>query len=223
MAGNLLYAANKAFTPKKEEPYKILKVPYSQYARIEGDFRYYFTLKKGQALVTRAFAGFGIPFGNADVLPYVKQFFGGGNQSLRAWGYKAIGPGGFDTRNADFILDQTGNIKLEGNVEYRFDIYKFLKGAAFIDMGNIWNLQSDTSQPLGNFDPKRFWGEIAVGAGLGLRLDFSYFIIRVDAAVPIHDPSYPKGERWTFDKINFSSREMRKQFLGINIGIGYPF
>ncbi|MBK9633596.1 MAG: BamA/TamA family outer membrane protein [Bacteroidetes bacterium] len=223
VAGNLLYAANKAFTPKKEEPYKILKVPYSQYARIEGDFRYYFTLKKGQALVTRAFAGFGIPFGNADVLPYVKQFFGGGNQSLRAWGYKAIGPGGFDTRNADFILDQTGNIKLEGNVEYRFDIYKFLKGAAFIDMGNIWNLQSDTSQPLGNFDPKRFWGEIAVGAGLGLRLDFSYFIIRVDAAVPIHDPSYPKGERWTFDKINFSSREMRKQFLGINIGIGYPF
>ncbi|MBK7505163.1 MAG: hypothetical protein IPI52_08915 [Bacteroidetes bacterium] len=77
MAGNLLYAANKAFTPKKEEPYKILKVPYSQYARIEGDFRYYFTLKKGQAIVTRAFAGLGIPFGNADVLPYVKQFFGG--------------------------------------------------------------------------------------------------------------------------------------------------
>lgn len=223
VAGNLLYATNKIVTPKKEEPYKILKIPYSQYARIEGDFRYYFNFRKGQALVTRAYAGFGVPYGNADVLPYIKQFFGGGNQSLRAWGYKAIGPGGFDTRNADFILDQTGNIKLEGNLEYRFDIYKFLKGAAFIDMGNIWNLQSDTSQPLGNFSPKRFWTEIAVGAGLGLRLDFNYFIIRVDAAVPIRDPSYPKNERWTFDKISFSSKENRKQFLGINIGIGYPF
>ena len=223
VAGNLLYLTNKAFTPKIESPYKIFKIPYSQYARIEGDFRYYFNLKKEQAIVTRVFGGLGIPYGNADVLPYVKQFFGGGNQSLRAWGYKSIGPGGFDTRNADFTLDQTGNLKLEGNIEYRFNIYKFLKGAAFVDMGNIWNLKSDTAQPLGNFDLKRFWGEMAIGAGLGLRLDFNYFIIRVDAAVPLHDPSYAKGNRWTFDKINFSSRDARKQFLGINIGIGYPF
>lgn len=222
LSGNILFAGNKLFTPKKETPYEIIKIPYSQFARIEGDFRYYFNFNKKQTLVTRVFAGIGVPYGNAEVLPYVKQFFGGGSQSLRAWRYKTIGPGGFDTKNADFILDQTGNMKLEANVEYRFDIYKVLKGAIFADMGNIWSLKADTSRPLGNFDIKRFTKEIGVGIGLGLRIDFNYFIIRFDAAAPIRDPSYPDDDRWMFNKYN-NFRNFWRNYLTRNLGIGYPF
>ena len=120
--------------------------------------------------------------------------------SARAWRTGQLD--GFDTKNADFILDQTGNMKLEANVEYRFDIYKVLKGAIFADMGNIWSLKADTSRPLGNFDIKRFTKEIGVGIGLGLRIDFNYFIIRFDAAAPIRDPSYPDDDRWMFNKYN---------------------
>lgn len=223
LAGNitgLLTGANV----KKDKEKSIFGVPFSQYAKIENDFRFYHKFNEKTSLATRAIAGVAYPYGNSEYIPFSRQFFSGGSNSVRAFRARTLGPGSFDPRTIPegFYFDQSGDVKLELNAEYRANLYKFLNVAVFADAGNVWLVNEDTDRPGAKFS-KEFLSEIAVGAGVGLRLDFSILILRLDLAMPLRVPYYERGDRWTFDKINFGDSNWRKDNLILNIAIGYPF
>ncbi|WP_294326109.1 BamA/TamA family outer membrane protein [uncultured Chryseobacterium sp.] len=209
---------------KEDKEKKIFGIPFSQYAKIENDFRFYHKFTEKSSLATRLIAGIAYPYGNSEFVPFSKQFFSGGSNSIRAFRARTLGPGSFDPRTLiqGTYFDQSGDIKLELNAEYRANLYKFLNAAVFVDAGNIWLLNSDSNRPGAKFS-KDFLNEIAVGAGVGLRLDFSILILRLDLAMPLRVPYYEKGDRWAFDKINFGDPSWRKDNLVLNIAIGYPF
>ena len=203
---------------------EIFGIPFSQYAKMEHDFRYYRKVNDKSTIATRMIFGMGYPYGNSTTMPYIKQFFVGGSNSIRAFRARTLGPGSYDPRgqNASFFFDQSGDVKLEINAEYRANIYKFLNAAVFADAGNVWLINADDTRPGGKFS-KDFMKELAVGAGVGLRFDFNILILRLDLAMPLRIPYYNEGERWTFDKIDFGSGAWRKNNLILNIAIGYPF
>ncbi len=245
-AGNIVYAFASLVQKGNEKPYKLGKVSFAQFARFELEPRYFFNFKRGQALSFRSFIGIGIPYGNSTyrdtaVMPYIKQFSVGGPNSLRGWGFRRLGPGGYNTHTINpNLLDQTGDLKFEFNAEYRFGIYKIFKGALFTDIGNIWLIKKDPSKENANFDSKRFIKELAWDVGVGLRMDLNFFVVRFDVGYQLYDPAFPEGNRWTFDKINnpdfLIKKDPRskdlplgdykfsfKDFLGLNFAIGYPF
>lgn len=204
----------------EETPGTIFNVPYYQFFSIENDTRYNFIFKK-TSLISRINIGVGLPYNNSSTLPYLQQFFVGGSNSIRAFNIRELGPGG-EPRNLDednLFFDQTGDIKLEMNLEYRFDILPafFLEGAVFMDAGNVWLIKENSDQPQGLFDFNTFYKEIAVGSGFGIRLDLTFLILRFDLAVPLRDPSLPESNRWRFNNLNLG------QDLNYNIAIGYPF
>jgi len=203
----------------------ILGVPYSQYIKTEHDFRFYHKLSDKSQLAARFIGGVAYPYGNSEFMPFSKQFFVGGSNSIRAFRARTLGPGSYDPRSEEtssFFHDQAGDIKLEMNLEYRANIAGFLNGAVFVDAGNVWLFNEDESKPGGRFS-KEFLSEIAVGAGVGLRFDFSILILRTDLAIPLRVPYYEKGNRWSFNEINLSDKQWRKDNLMLNIAIGYPF
>ncbi|WPO76889.1 BamA/TamA family outer membrane protein [Flavobacterium sp. KACC 22761] len=202
----------------------IFDVPFSQYAKVRGDFRHYLKLGKESELASRIIVGAGIPYGNSSVLPTSKQFVVGGTNSIRAFRARSLGPGSYynaPTTN-DYLPDQSGDLKLEFSTEYRAKLFSIVKGAAFIDAGNIWLVNADPNKPGAEFS-KDFMKEIAVGAGVGLRFDVSFFILRTDLAFPLRKPYLPEGERWVIKDIDFGSGPWRKENLILNIAIGYPF
>ncbi len=223
LAGNITGLVTGA-DAKNDKQKEIFGIPFSQYTKIENDFRFYHKFTEKSSLATRFIGGIAYPYGNSEFVPFSKQFFSGGSNSIRAFRARTLGPGSFDPRTIDqgIYFDQSGDIKLELNAEYRANLYKFLNAAVFVDAGNIWLINNDTSRPGGKFT-KDFLNEIAVGAGVGLRLDFSILILRLDLAMPLRVPYYAKGDRWTFDKINFGDPGWRKDNLVFNIAIGYPF
>ncbi|WP_379964414.1 BamA/TamA family outer membrane protein [Epilithonimonas sp. UC225_85] len=223
LAGNLtglLTGANAKDGDQKE----IFGVPFSQYAKMEHDFRFYHKFNEKTNFASRIIAGIAYPYGNSEFVPYSRQFFVGGSNSIRAFRARTLGPGSYDprTQNASFYFDQSGDIKLEMNAEYRANIYKFLNVAAFADAGNIWLVNDDPTRPGGKFS-KDFLNELAVGAGVGLRLDFSILVLRLDLAMPLRVPYYEKGDRWVLDRVKFGDSSWRKDNLILNIAIGYPF
>lgn len=203
---------------------ELFNIPFSQYAKMEHDLRYYRKVGDKSSIATRIIAGVGFPYGNSTTIPYVKQFFVGGSNSIRAFRARTLGPGSYDptVQNASFFFDQSGDIKLELNAEYRANLYKFLNAAVFADAGNVWLVNEDPERPGGKFS-KNFVKEIAVGAGVGLRLDFNILLLRLDLAMPLRIPYYEQGDRWTFDRIDFGDRSWRRDNLILNIAIGYPF
>ncbi len=226
-AGNLLNLVTQLGSGQIDPPYEFFGLPYAQFVKLNVDYRYYYPYR--QALTAaRFYFGVGVPFGNADVLPYTKQFFIGGSNSIRAFRLQGLGPGSYvaDVADDDAIrnqfIDQTGDIKLEMNLEYRFPLFSYLKGAVFMDAGNVWLLESDT-RPEGVFAFKQFLNEIAIGTGLGFRLDFQYFVIRLDGAFALRRPLLNEGFQWTVDKIAPLSSSWRQDNLIWNLGIGYPF
>ncbi|SHM73169.1 translocation and assembly module lipoprotein TamL [Flavobacterium saccharophilum] len=223
LAGNvtgLITGANV----KKNDTIKIFDVPFSQYAKFRGDFRHYLKLGKESQLASRVILGVGIPYGNSGVLPTSKQFVVGGTNSIRAFRARSLGPGSYlnTTTDNDYLPDQSGDLKLEFSTEYRAKLFSIVKGAAFIDAGNIWLMNKDPNKPGGEIS-KDFMKEIAVGAGVGLRFDVSFFILRTDLAFPLRKPYLPDGERWVIKDIDFGSGPWRKENLILNIAIGYPF
>ncbi|MCW3160136.1 translocation and assembly module lipoprotein TamL [Chryseobacterium oryctis] len=223
LAGNLTGLVTGANVEKGKQK-SIFGVPFSQYFKLENDFRFYHKFGENTSLATRLIAGFAYPYGNSNDIPFSKQFFVGGSNSIRAFRARTLGPGSYDPRNqnATFFFDQSGDVKLEMNAEYRANLYKFLNAAVFVDAGNIWLVNEDIERPGAKFS-KEFMNEIAVGAGVGLRLDFSILVLRLDLAMPLRVPYYEKNDRWTFDKINFGDSNWRKDNLILNIAIGYPF
>lgn len=215
-SGNLLYGLNRLLgTARTAEGYfSLFGVRYSQYARISADFRHYIYIdNEGSVLVLRSYLGAAIPYGNSMEIPYEKGFYAGGSNGMRGWHFRMLGPGGYSGND---VYERIGDIKLEANVELRFPVYKFLKGALFTDAGNIWNYNASTTFPNGQFKWNTFLNQIAFDSGVGIRMDFTYFVIRFDIAAPIVNPSYPAGKRWRLPYLSW------KDFIG-NFGIGYPF
>lgn len=223
LAGNITGLVTGA-NVKKDKQKNIFGVPFSQYAKIENDIRFYHKFSEKTNFASRLIAGVAYPYGNSDQIPFSRQFFVGGSNSIRAFRARTLGPGSFDPRTLSqgFAFDQAGDIKLEMNAEYRANLYKFLNVAAFVDAGNVWLINDVEGRAGGTFS-KDFLSEVAVGAGVGLRLDFSILVLRLDLAMPVRVPYYEKGDRWTFDRINFGDRSWRKDNLVLNIAIGYPF
>ncbi len=229
VSGNLLGLVQSgiaAHAPTSEYPNEIAGVPYSQYALGTLELRHYVNISaKEERLVTRLFAGIGLPYGNSSSLPYIKEFFAGGNNSVRAFLPGFLGPGSYQlpANNNSLFIDQVGDIKIEGNIEYRFPISGVFKGAIFTDAGNIWLVNNDTSRPGGKFNINTFYKQIAVGSGVGLRVDASYFVLRFDIGIPFRKAYPTNGNYWIIDKIEPGNSSWRTNNLVLNIGIGYPF
>ena len=223
LAGNITGLVTGA-NVKEGNQKSIFDVPFSQYVKFRGDFRHYLKLGKESQLASRIIVGAGLPYGNSSALPTSKQFVVGGTNSIRAFRARSIGPGSYlniETEN-NYLPDQSGDLKLEFSTEYRAKLFSIVKGAAFIDAGNIWLMNKDPNKPGGEIS-KDFMKEIAVGAGVGLRFDVSFFILRTDLAFPLRKPYLPDGERWVIKDIDFGSGSWRKENLILNIAIGYPF
>ena len=153
----------------------------------------------------------------------MKQFFAGGNNSVRAFRSRALGPGSYEQpKSTDFLPDQSGDLKLELNTEWRMKLFSIVHGALFVDAGNIWLYNDDPAKPGATFSGD-FLKELAVGAGAGLRFDISFLVLRLDVAIPLRKPYLPEGDRWVINQINFSNKEWRRENIVLNIGIGYPF
>ena len=201
--------------PKDAEgSYRLAGIEFSQYAKAGFDVRFYKMQTEHNCFVFRSAIGVGVPFTNLNALPFEKSYFVGGPNSIRAFQARSIGPGSYNQANA--TVYELGDMNMEANVEYRYKIFKMLNAAIFMDAGNIWLDSKDPNRPGGNFDPTRFYKEFAVGTGLGLRLDFDFFIIRLDAGVPLRNPMYAENDRWMFNKQPI-------QKTNLNFGIGYPF
>jgi len=209
---------------KKDNVVDIFNVPFSQFGKIETEFRHYFKLSESTQLASRIIVGAGIPYGNSDELPFIKQFFIGGTNSIRAFRARAIGPGTFkpDVDENMFLPDQSGDLKLEMNTEYRAKLFSVVHGAIFVDAGNIWLMNENKDKPGSKFSGD-FLNELAVGTGAGLRFDLSFLVLRLDLAFPLRKPYLPDGQRWVLDQVAFGSGPWRKENLVFNLAIGYPF
>jgi outer membrane protein assembly factor BamA len=201
----------------------IRKVPFAQYVKLEFDGRYYKKYGLHSTWANRAIVGVGIPYGNSVQLPFIKQFFIGGNNSLRGFRSRTVGPGTYrfpDTLN--FLPDETGDLKLELNTEFRFRLTGPLYGALFFDAGNIWlmNDSTYTHKPGGEFTTK-FLSQLAVDAGIGFRFDITLFVIRLDIAFPLRKPW--EQNPWVIDQIKLFHKPWRRENIIYNLGIGYPF
>jgi len=212
---------------KRNDTAKLFNTPFAQYIKLEADVRYYRKIGMKSTWANRIDVGLGLPYGNSVEIPYIKQFFIGGNNSLRGFRSRSVGPGTFFPvpANGDpnaIIPDQTGDIKLEMNTEFRPHISGPLYGAIFLDAGNIW-LKNDTmftNKPGSKFTSK-FLSQLAIDAGVGVRLDITLFVIRLDVAFPLRKP-------WVVPplvlrQIDFRDPAWRRQNLVFNLAIGYPF
>jgi outer membrane protein insertion porin family len=229
ISGNTIYFIQSLFSSYKSteaHPYTLFGYRYSQYSKIATDTRYYYAINSNNKIATRFILGAGVPYGNSSTMPYIKQFFSGGSNSIRAFLPRSLGPGSYklpDTGTTKILLNQSGDIKLEVNLEYRFTIISVLKGALFADAGNVWLMRKNNDLPGGEFNKDKFMKEIAVGTGFGLRADLSFFVLRFDLGIPLRKPSLPENERWVMNKIAFGNAGWRRDNLVLNIAIGYPF
>lgn len=222
---------------------------YLQYAKTELDFRYYKYLGGERQLVARINPGVAYPYGNSDELPFERNFYAGGSTGVRAWQARTLGPGNYnrssiqneETRKNLTYLDQFGEIKLEGNVEYRFKLSNNflgskLKGATFTDFGNVWRLRETADIPGGEFKFDKFLNQLALGVGAGLRFDVQYFVFRFDVGAKVKDPQFSGSQQWVIkhlfsrsDRQEFKEEYYRTnapdqyRFLQYNFGIGMPF
>ncbi len=216
--GNLIYAFDKVLNRPAQDDgtYRLFGLPYSQYVRPDIDFRHYNMYPNNFSLVYRFYGGIGFPYGNSSLLPFEKAFFAGGANGMRGWKMYTLGPGSYKNVDGSATFNQIGDIQLEANIEYRFPVYNWIRGAVFLDAGNIWLLQESQDLPGGKFTFPGFFSQIALDAGLGIRFDFDFFIFRFDPAISLRVPTYPEGDRWYFNKMQLSD-------IVWNFGIGYPF
>lgn len=215
--GNLLMAGFSLanINGKIAKPYTIGGKPFSEYLKAEVDFRLFRRVSLHSSFASRIFTGVAYAYGNSSVIPFLKQFYIGGPNSMRGFNIREIGPGGYINPNASGrtygFLTQTGDIKIELNAEYRFDMYKWLKGAIFLDVGNVWLMRKAADRPDGEFAFNTFWKQFAMNTGAGVRLDFNYFVIRLDYGIPFRDPSIQSVNKWKISQGVFQ------------LGVGYPF
>lgn len=225
-AGNVLTLSNVLLKNPRQEPqdttdegsYTLFNTRYAQYLKADFDFRYYQRIDQRNNLVYRFFTGVAYPYGNLKTLPFGRRYYSGGANSIRAWQVRTLGPGSFQQDTAMQFPNQTADIKLEANVEYRFKMFWVIEGAFFVDIGNIWAINQTDNREGALFEFNDFYKEVAIGTGLGLRLDFSFFVFRFDFGLKLREPSADLGKRW----IPFE-RAYTNDDWTFNIGIGYPF
>ena len=218
-AGNLLSAAQWIFGNDRGEGKKIFGNPYSQFLKLTSEMIVYRRLTERSQLAFRFMGGIGYAYGNSSVMPYSEQFYIGGANSIRAFTIRSLGPGSYhqESDNSTAYLDQTGDIKLEGNVELRFKIMSSLNAALFVDAGNVWLLRGDEKRPGGEFKFSGLLDEIALGTGFGLRYDIGFIVIRADLGVALHTP-YKNP-----DKSGYYNISKFGDGIGFHLAIGYPF
>jgi outer membrane protein assembly factor BamA len=218
-AGNLLYAGFSSFAPSPDSGnYQILGVDFAQYVKVDIDFRSYIFLYEDISLILRGFAGVGYAYGNSSAMPFEKQYFSGGANSIRAWQVKNLGPGSYQDPDESAYPNQTGDVKLEANMEYRFKLFWKLEAALFLDVGNIWSLSSEDDREGAGFEFNRFYKELAVGTGVGTRAIFSFLVLRFDLGIPLRSPYAIEGSNWLPRNSGISGND-----LTFNLAIGYPF
>ncbi len=201
----------------------LFNVPFSQYVRMEAEIRHYLRINRFNTIASRLWGGLGYSYGNSTTMPFIKEFFAGGTNDIRAFRSRSLGPGSYLAPPvAGYIPEQPGDIKIEANAEYRGAFSSVFRWALFVDAGNVWALNEDSRGPAAKFS-SNWLNEIAVGVGAGIRIDISVLILRVDLAIPVRKPYFPAGEQWVFNKIDFGSSDWRKQNIVVNLAIGYPF
>lgn len=212
-AGNAVSLLNESVVQDQNEDgsYNLAGIRYAQYFLSDLDIRFYQQLNENQ-MVYRFSAGVGLPYGNSNAMPFEKSFFAGGANGIRAWRVRELGPGTISDSSVT-LIDQIGNLKIESNFEFRFPVTKVIEGAAFADLGNIWNVEQDDIRAETEFELNRLWEATAIGLGAGLRLNFTFFLLRFDFATPFKDPSAANPS-------NISPQWRRSN---LNLGIGYPF
>ena len=216
-SGNLVNLFERAFSKKTPEGYyNILGVRYSQYVRGDISLSRKIVLGEKTAMAGRIFAGVGVPYGNSTALPFDRLFYVGGSNSMRGWTPRTLGPGNTPEQDTPYPV-QMGDMRLEANLEFRFPIWGMFHGATFLDVGNVWYLGGKKAQvPAdGVFHLDRFYKQLGMNTGLGLRVDIKFVILRLDWGVQLHSPNKPVGERWIH---NFKWENM-----ALNFGVGYPF
>ena len=218
-AGNLLSAAQWIFGNSRGVGKEIFGNPYSQFLKLTSEMIVYRRLTETSQLAIRFMGGIGYAYGNSRVMPYSEQFYIGGANSIRAFTIRSLGPGSYrqESDNSTAYLDQTGDIKLEGNIELRFRLMNSLNAALFVDAGNVWLLRKDGNRPGGEFRVGGLLDEIALGTGFGLRYDIGFIVIRADLGVALHTPYKNPDKRGYYNISRFGDG------LGFHLAIGYPF
>ena len=219
-SGNLLYGLSHLFNAKRNDShqYTLMNIAYAQYVKTDFNFAKSFMIDERNSIVFHVGAGVAFPYGNSRILPFEKRYFSGGANSVRGWLVRRLGPGSFsgNDANIDFI-NQSGDIKLDINLEYRTKLFWKLNGAFFIDAGNIWTIREYDEQPEGAFRLDSFYKEIALAYGLGLRFDFDYFILRFDGGMKAVNPAKNAEERYPLIRPDFG------RDFAFHFAVGYPF
>jgi outer membrane protein insertion porin family len=252
LAGNLL-AGITSITGGKHNPQagdyaKVFGLPYNQYVRPEVDLRWYKGLRGIRQFVARLNAGIGYAYGNSTAIPFEKLFFAGGSNGIRAWQARTLGPGNYnralripteEARRTLYGIDQLGQMHIEANLEYRYKLLnKFfgaqLKGAVFLDAGNVWNISPGNPQPETYFNFKKLGNQLGLGTGVGFRYDVDYFVFRFDVGLKLKDPQFEGSDQWVISKYIGGAKQFKSdyaisnspdtyRFVQYNFGIGLPF
>ncbi len=251
IAGNFLQLVSSTFgekhDPENGDFGKIFGLPFNQYIRPEIDVRWYKNLGGDRQFIARVNSGVGYAYGNSTAIPFEKLFYAGGSSGVRAWQARTLGPGNYNrdviasatARNASFGIDQLGQMRIETNFEYRYLLINKLfggklKGAAFVDMGNVWNISAGNPQPETYFKLDQLHKQIAIGTGLGFRFDVDFFVFRFDLGLKVKDPQFIGSEQWVINKFFKGGKAFKKnyeishnpdfyRFMQYNFGIGFPF
>jgi outer membrane protein assembly factor BamA len=234
-AGNLPRLGFDVFNgnPDEDNSYDIAGIRFAQYVKVENDFRLYRRIDERNSGAFRLQGGIGVPGTNLPVLPFEKSFFGGGSNGIRAWEPRTLGPGSYRDTTALVTFNNIGELILQASAEYRFKLTETVEGALFLDVGNIWLVEEEPNRPGSGFEFETFLSELAWGGGLGIRLDFDFFLMRFDLGMQLKDPAKVPGERWLWEpKDEYASfaEEVRPTVeynffpeVNFNLGIGYPF
>lgn len=218
IAGNLLYGISHLIGQHRDDGvYKLFGVPYSQYAKAEFDYTITRNFNPRHSLAFHVGAGIGVPYGNSKAIPFEKRFYAGGANGVRGWGVRTLGPGAYDSKNSvTSFINQCGDISLLLSAEYRAKLFWIIEAGAFIDAGNVWTIHNYENQPGGFFRFKNFWKEVAWAYGLGLRLDFTYFLFRIDLGMKAYNPA-ANQERWPIVHPRWG------RDATVHFSVGYPF
>ena len=217
-AGNVMYAISNLTKQSKNSDgeYSLLSIPYAQYVKGDFDFSRNIVIDDKNAIAYHVGVGIAVPYGNSKSIPYIKQYFSGGANSVRGWSVRELGPGSFPGDGN--YLNQSGDIKFDASIEYRSKLFWLLQGALFVDAGNIWTIKEYENQPGGRFDISKFYKQIAFAYGLGIRIDLDYLVFRIDGGMKALNPAYSSGkQRYPILNPNF------KRDFTFHLAVGYPF
>ena len=218
-AGNILYGLSNLFqAPKKRGQYQLFGINYSQYVKGDVDFAGSLRIDNRNSIAFHIGGGLAYPYANTKEMPFERRYFSGGANSNRGWSIRSLGPGSMPiTENSTFIY-RVGDIRLDANIEYRTKMFWKFEMAAYVDAGNVWTIRPYSHQPNGNFDFSRFYKEIAMSYGLGLRLDFDYFLVRLDTGMKAYNPQVEGSKKWAvLHPLNL------KENFAWHFAVGYPF